>query len=285
MMKDTRIDINSTNHKGSTPFLTACLKGHVEIVQLLLNDKRTDFKKINYYNETPLYSACRNGQVGVLELLLKDKRFEEDINKANENNETPFYIACLRGQEEVVRMMILDGRVNVNECSMEGFTPLYIACFCGHFDIVNILMRCDKVDFNKANLSGYTPLMITISQKYHYQSNTVEQLKNVETLLNDQRIDWNIQTKEEYKSRWYFEEVIPKGSTAFQVAQSFQRKEIIELFSLIEKDRKLKMNQFQTLNQKELLKLFSIACSDGLIDQVKIILPLLKRKLRKRWRY
>jgi hypothetical protein len=103
----------------------ACLKGHTEVVGLLL--------------------ACD----GV------------DVNKARtDTGTTPLFMACQEGHTEVVGLLLACNAVDVTKATTNtGATPLYLASQEGHTEVVGLLLACDGVDVNKARTDdGATPL-------------------------------------------------------------------------------------------------------------------------------
>ena len=95
-------DINKVDKHGWTPLTHAVLKGHVEIVKLLL-DSGADINKTNEYGETPLFTAAAEGHEQIVKLLLDSGA---DINKTNEYGETPLYIAAVYGYDQIVKLLL-----------------------------------------------------------------------------------------------------------------------------------------------------------------------------------
>ena len=62
------IDLNATDQSGGTAFHIVCKKGHMKIVELMLQ-KSTEFN-INLnaednFNQTPFHLACKNNHIEV----------------------------------------------------------------------------------------------------------------------------------------------------------------------------------------------------------------------------
>ena len=87
---------------GETLFLIVCQKGHLDIVNALLNHKSIDINKARTDNgETPLLIALRNNYLKVVDTILNHESI--DINKARtDNGETPLLIAKQLDYKKIV---------------------------------------------------------------------------------------------------------------------------------------------------------------------------------------
>jgi serine/threonine-protein phosphatase 6 regulatory ankyrin repeat subunit B len=99
------VDINQRGgQRNKTPIYYACLKGHTDIVQILL-DNNCDIQG------GAIHGACEGGYKDIVEILIKHN---VDINQCGGIwNETPMYHACLNGHIDVI-LILLD-----NNCDME----------------------------------------------------------------------------------------------------------------------------------------------------------------------
>ena len=72
---------------GATPFYLACLKGHLEVVRMLLNleNPKIDYLKATIDSYNPFCIACFNGHLSVVEKLLSLKDLAIDYLKVNKN--------------------------------------------------------------------------------------------------------------------------------------------------------------------------------------------------------
>jgi len=100
------ISVNYQNRNGWTPLKAACFKGHLHIVQELLNSKA-------------------------------------DIDLSDENGETPIYVASAEGHLVVVEELLKAG-ANKDKKTKHGKTPLETATDWGHEDVVQALLYCDS---------------------------------------------------------------------------------------------------------------------------------------------
>mgnify|MGYP001050393284 CR=1 FL=1 len=131
-----------------TPFYISCVRGHTEIMELLLKDERVN---INFSDNVhpPLYCACYNVDIETIKVLLANKRI--DVNKTG-NSATPFWISCSFGLAEVVKLLLDDERVDINKADRNGNTPLYISCFFACVEVVEHILASGK-DIRDVNVS------------------------------------------------------------------------------------------------------------------------------------
>jgi hypothetical protein len=89
-------DLDDPDHAGTLPIHEASIKGHAEIVKLLL-DSGCSFDKPNYEGDTPLIDAVENGHLDVVMMLLEaganprkpNKKGNEPIDLINPDEDDP----------------------------------------------------------------------------------------------------------------------------------------------------------------------------------------------------
>ena len=119
-------------------FRTACWKGHLKVVQVLLTREEIQINQADNDGATPLYMACQEGHSKVVQLLLTIKEIQ--INQALNDGRTPLWQACLNGHLEVVQVLLTKEGIDTNKDWKET-TPLAIAKWKGHTEIVNLLQQ------------------------------------------------------------------------------------------------------------------------------------------------
>jgi ankyrin repeat protein len=89
------VDINECDRKDdTTPIYSACINGHTDIVQTLL-DNNCDI-------HDAIHAACEGGYKDIVEILIKHN---VDINQCDrEDDRTPIYYACLYGHTDIVQI-------------------------------------------------------------------------------------------------------------------------------------------------------------------------------------
>ena len=155
---------------GETPFPTACAKGYLEDVQLMVEHVTTlDINESKSKDgKTGAYLAAFHGKEDVVKYLLGKGANEQDVREwensveakmSRKYGEKPFPTACAKGNLEDVQLMVEHvPTLDINESkSKEGKTGLYLAMFHGHEDMVKYLIgkgaiKGDAVEGN--NLDG-----------------------------------------------------------------------------------------------------------------------------------
>ena len=168
-----------------TPFYYACIGGHLEMVNMLLEriptkdinlvimikhsihivykdlekiaialiNKIKDVNLTDDMNNTSLHWACLNNRTEVINVLLEKKA---NINARNNEGKTPMYIACERGHSDVFKIL-LDKGADVHITDKWGNNPLHNACTIKDNEIVGTLLKSD-ININAKNINGETPL-------------------------------------------------------------------------------------------------------------------------------
>ena len=145
---------------GQPPLSWASMRGHGEIVKVLLqradvNPDRSDIQ----YGRTPLAWAAEKGHEGVVKMLLE----REDVNPDRtdrRSGRTPLSWAVKEGHEGVVKMLLQRGDVNPDlEDTRYGRTLLSWAAEKGHEGVVRMLLEREDVNPDRADtMFGMTPL-------------------------------------------------------------------------------------------------------------------------------
>ncbi|CAI8018734.1 Ankyrin repeat domain-containing protein 50, partial [Geodia barretti] len=150
----TSVNINSrTEDEGDTALLLASLRGHVEVVRLLLKAGAAVFISDKCCS-TPLYFASIYGHRAVVELLLENGA---DVSIGNEDGSSPLYVASQEGHSEVVDVLVKAGADVHQATAKECCVPLGIAAARGHTETVQRLLEAGA-NVNQQDKSGATPV-------------------------------------------------------------------------------------------------------------------------------
>ena len=142
-----------------TPLHYACLKGHRNIVELLIRHQADVNIVSSSGHETALHWACKTDSLSSCEYicrLLVDSGAE--VNAVNPNTGiTPLHEACSRNDRNTAAMLIQRGaEVNVKDHAF-GFTPLHHACLRSHTDVVQLLVN-ERAEVNPRDSENLTPI-------------------------------------------------------------------------------------------------------------------------------
>ncbi|CAI8017368.1 Protein TANC2 [Geodia barretti] len=153
----TSVNINSrTEDEGDTALLVASLRGHVEVVRLLLKAGAAVFIP-DKDGLSPLYVASQEGHTEVVDVLVKAGA---DVNQATtkESCSVPLGAAAGKGHTETVQRL-LEAGANVNHQNKEGLTPVNSASLKGHTAVVQLLIE-NGADISICQKDGASPLYV-----------------------------------------------------------------------------------------------------------------------------
>ena len=92
------------NENGLTALTLANLKGHTQVVELLLKES-VDVKVQNMNGATGLVLTSLNNHIQVVELLLKEN---PNVNIKNQDDYTTLMLASVNGHVQVVELLLKD---------------------------------------------------------------------------------------------------------------------------------------------------------------------------------
>ena len=160
------VKVDLQNDEGFHALQCACLQGHTEIAQLILNTQQCqDLVNLpNKWGNTCLTYASRNGHTETIFLLLQNSAH---INMQNNEGSSSLIVASLNGHTETV-LLLLQNCALVNIHNNEGWTPLMAASQIGHTETVLLLLQ-NGAHVNMQNNAGSSSLMAA-SQNGHTET-------------------------------------------------------------------------------------------------------------------
>lgn len=164
-------NINFISDEKGSPLLLAVLKGHYEIVDILLKNK----VDIHIDNESALYGAIIKGHTNIVEKLIKHGA---DIHIYNDS---ALHAAAFHNRLEIVDLLIKNG---ADIHSLED-KAIINAVMNNHIEVVKLLMD------NKANIHTLDDYSIKYAVSNGYN-------EIVKTLINDYDINISIETKKSF---------------------------------------------------------------------------------------
>ncbi|DAZ96761.1 TPA: hypothetical protein N0F65_012338 [Lagenidium giganteum] len=161
ILNATHVDANVLMDNSVTPLYLACQMGHDAVVELLLQrGADPNFRRPNG-GVSCLYIAAQEGKTAIVERLVRAK---VSIHAKMEDLSTALHIAARMGHIHVAAVLLREGAY-INDQTRSGLTPLYIAAEEGHLPMVQFFLE-HYADLNKQTKNGTTPLFVA-SQKGH----------------------------------------------------------------------------------------------------------------------
>jgi ankyrin repeat protein len=143
-----------------TPLLWATIRGHNEVVEMLLAVDNIDLNLVDeshLHGMAPLSYAVINGNKDVVQMLLAKSSI--DLSLADPiQGKTPLSWAITKEHKEIVKMLLAMDGIDLNHVDKDDNTPLLLAVIRGHKDILEMLLAMDSIDLNPVDESGRTPL-------------------------------------------------------------------------------------------------------------------------------
>ncbi|GFY59346.1 ankyrin-3 [Trichonephila inaurata madagascariensis] len=128
--------VNINTGLGPTPLHSAAVKGHYELVQLLINHGALiDDKNQNKDMATALHYSVVKGHLKIVQLLVESGA---DIEIKDFNENTPLLVAAVQGYYEITEFLNAKG-ADIHSKDVSGATALHIAVSRGHAEIKNLL--------------------------------------------------------------------------------------------------------------------------------------------------
>jgi len=125
MLLGQRAPVDETDYRGRTPLICAASRGHIRILELLM-EHRADVRARDSQLNTALHHACRNKHSDCALALLDRVQHPAVINMINKQRRTALHMAARYGLVAVTRRLLEKGAsVHIVDC--DGLTPA-LAC-------------------------------------------------------------------------------------------------------------------------------------------------------------
>ncbi|CAG2252272.1 ANKRD50 [Mytilus edulis] len=167
LMKNADVDL--CFNSGFSNFCRAQQNERNDMFSMLLKKSRLDRCILN--GICPLSVASEQGNIDIVKLLLEKN---PTVDLRDNIGMTALYIACWKGHTTIMGML-LEKDPNIDLCNKYGKSPLFIASQEGHTDIVRLLLKrnpdidlCDNDGLNALYVAcyyGYTTIVIMLLEK------------------------------------------------------------------------------------------------------------------------
>ncbi|XP_023222196.1 probable protein S-acyltransferase 23 isoform X2 [Centruroides sculpturatus] len=164
------VDVPSYSPQGSHPIHWACAKGHISVVDILLQAK-VSVDVCDARGRSPLIIASQHGYIHLVGYLLGRGA---NRHLCDNNGDTALHWAAYKGFPEIMRLLIYSG-CNPEQQDSYGQTPLHLACLNGNYIVVQDLCEKDKVKIEVSDKEGRTPLILAEIKRH---SDVIDYLEN-----------------------------------------------------------------------------------------------------------
>lgn len=160
---DKGVDPNAQDRVGWSTLIKAAERGHIPMIQLLLDRGANPLKGTIGYR-LPIHFAAEEGRTDALRLFLQQPKV--DPNARDTYGKAPIFYAANNGHEAIVKLLLEQKDIDPNPLTHDGFSPLAQSIFGDHVSIVELLLGRSDVNPNGANKSfNQTPLWMAASHK------------------------------------------------------------------------------------------------------------------------
>ena len=149
-------NVNGKDGSGNTPIVLAVVKGHLPVVEFLLNNGADAHAPPPNKRSAMLLAAVCSGNLGITRLLVR----HGGLDVANSEGGDPLLAAVNIGRANIVQYLINEGAA-VNMLGAHKVAPLHVAVTKGNTEIVDILLSAGA-DVNLRGVANVTPLIVAV---------------------------------------------------------------------------------------------------------------------------
>ena len=181
-------DVNCSDFEGHTVLHLACLVGHLDMVDFLL-ERGANVDAVDDDGWTPIFSAITEDYLEIVSVLIKH---DCNVNVIDEKGYSPLHCAVKLNNIDVVRELLKSKTIDVN-LTDERFgknTALHLAAQNGYKDIAEYLIK-NEVKLDALNEDNETPLQVAMKKGYTAIGNLISQavLEKKRQLFHKENID------------------------------------------------------------------------------------------------
>ena len=129
------------------------------ILHLGLSMLRDSAYPSGHISETCLMTACQKGRLEIVDLLLATDEGKSLTNQVGHHGLTALHYAAYHGYPHVVERLLKAG-ANVSATDCDGSSPLWVAAWQGYLPVVRILHQANPLCIDIPDIRGATPLLV-----------------------------------------------------------------------------------------------------------------------------
>lgn len=142
---------------GVSPFMIACVQGHLETAQFVAKLPGVDVGAADEHGRTPFFAAVGAGKIAVAQWLATVDGARTGVG-ANDGA-TVLWKACREGRLELAKWLHESAGVDPEKANNRGETPLFAACVGEHLEVVRWLCSVG-VDATRRSADGRHPFHV-----------------------------------------------------------------------------------------------------------------------------
>ncbi|KHJ30292.1 putative ankyrin repeat protein nuc-2 [Erysiphe necator] len=154
------VAVSRADAYGQIPLHYACMHGHLDMVETLLDSDPSTIDFIDHDRFTPLIHAIRRGHFDCVEhLILRSAR----IDPSSDTDHVPLNLACDYGSVSIVELLLKHGAEILSD--VEGLFPQHLVARSGKTPELLLLLKQHNADLNQVDkLYSWTPLFHAASE-------------------------------------------------------------------------------------------------------------------------
>ncbi|KAJ1286122.1 hypothetical protein BS78_03G328600 [Paspalum vaginatum] len=152
------------NRSGYDAMHVAAREGHHAVVQEMLHRDRMLAKTFGPGNTTPLISAAMRGHIEVVQLLLEQDDFGL-VEMARDNGKNVLHFAARQGHIEIVKALLEKDPQLARRNDKKGQTALHMAVKGTSCDVLRVLVDADPAIVMLPDKNGNTALHVATRKK------------------------------------------------------------------------------------------------------------------------
>nr|XP_015913873.2 serine/threonine-protein phosphatase 6 regulatory ankyrin repeat subunit A-like [Parasteatoda tepidariorum] len=187
--QNTIVNVNEKFYENYTLLHFAAERGHLDIVEFLINEKAS-LNAANSLGSKPIHVAAREGHLHIVEYFIQCD--ETLVTERGCSNTTLLHYAAQTGQTDIVKYLVQKG-IDVNEPSDDGVRPIHITSLFGFEEVLKVLIDNGAIYDCTFDVFQRTPLLLTDNESVKKTLLMIEELfhsvksnniSNVKSLIN-----------------------------------------------------------------------------------------------------
>ncbi|CAG9983197.1 unnamed protein product [Clonostachys byssicola] len=169
LLDSGRVDPNPRTFQGCTPFMLASENGHSAVMRCLVDTGRIDVWERRNNGATAFSSALDQGHLSALELIMESIE-STSVQRFVEVSRETLTRAVYARSLPITKLLLDSGLIDINEVDSWGKTALHHACRLHAEDIVAYLLQREDIDANVQDDTGFTPLMVAAASSRGFRT-------------------------------------------------------------------------------------------------------------------